>query len=433
MEEYPKILILDIKTFSNDFGGIYDYSSKSVKSITDNILDSTYVIRDKNNNFKNINQHSDIPKESDLLFHVLNDSQNIFFLINPIPRKLKLTRDNLAYINNKIWYVINSEDNLENGNNNPPYYINVNDIMKLGKVKFNISKIFIKNSNIENDPPMPINDLLRYDISKLNQNTPPVFPEIFEAISYSKNNEDKNDNHEQTIDGTPSAELPEEQKKSEKKNQNFKCIICKKETFKNYSETDDGESGNLISLCNCREEGLVHLGCLRKQLKVNCQEKGIDKEITIENIECPICKEQYPLKFKYKNENDSKIKNLIEEYKEPEDEDYMVLESLDYYIDEKICKTIHIIKLTNENISIGRDPENDLIEKDISISRFHAVLKYNKMTSKISIVNKSKKFGTLVLIKKPLKILDEKIHLQVGRSYIVGKLEEKNKILQHYI
>ena len=112
MEEYPKILILDIKTFSNDFGGIYDYSSKSVKSITDNILDSTYVIRDKNNNFKNINQHSDIPKESDLLFHVLNDSQNIFFLINPIPRKLKLTRDNLAYINNKILYVINSEDNL---------------------------------------------------------------------------------------------------------------------------------------------------------------------------------------------------------------------------------------------------------------------------------------------------------------------------------
>ena len=249
MEENPKILILDIKTFSNDFGGIYDYSSKSVKSITDNILDSTYVIRDKNNNFQNINQHSDIPKESDLLFHVLNDSQNIFFLINPIPRKLKLNRDNLAYMNNKIWYVINSEDNLENDNNNPPYYINVNDIIKLGKVKFNISKIFIKNSNIENDPPMPINDLLRYDISKLNQNTPPVFPEIFEAISYSKNNEDKNDNHEQTIDGTPSAELPEEQKKSEKKNQNFKCIICKKETFKNYSETDDGESGNLISLC----------------------------------------------------------------------------------------------------------------------------------------------------------------------------------------
>ena len=105
----------------------------------------------------------------------------------------------------------------------------------------------------------------------------------------------------------------------------------------------------------------------------------------------------------------------------------MVLESLDYYIDEKICKTIHIIKLTNENISIGRDPENDLIEKDISISRFHAVLKYNKMTSKICIVNKSKKFGTLVLIKKPLKILDEKIHLQVGRSYIIANLKLKNE------
>ena len=46
MEEYQKILILDIKTFSNDFGGIYDYSSKSVKSITDNILSFFIIIID---------------------------------------------------------------------------------------------------------------------------------------------------------------------------------------------------------------------------------------------------------------------------------------------------------------------------------------------------------------------------------------------------
>ena len=426
-EENPKILILSIRTLTNDFGGIYDYSEKAVKSINGIVLDSTYVVRDKNNNFEYIKQHSDIPREGELIFHVLNDNISSFFLINPIPKKLELTRDNLVYINNKIWFVINSDDNMENDNNNGPYYLNENDVIKLGKVKFVVKKIYIKNSNIENDPPIPVNDFLKYDVSKLNKDSSQIFGQVFETEIYSKNKEDKDDNNdnEQEEDGeTPSAKLPDEQKKIQKNNR--KCILCQKETFKfnNNSETDAGENGNLISLCKCKEEGLVHLGCLREKLHAKVENKGIDKEITIENFECPNCKEQYPLKFKYKNELEEK--NLIEEYKEPED-DFLILESLDYYIDEKICKTIHIIKLVNEIITIGRDPENDVIEKDISISRFHAVLKYNKMTSKICIVNKSKKFGTLVLIKKPLKILDEKIHLQVGRSYIIANLKLKNE------
>ena len=134
----------------------------------------------------------------------------------------------------------------------------------------------------------------------------------------------------------------------------------------------------------------------------------------IENFECPNCQEQYPLK--YKLENEKEIKYLIEEYQEPKEGDYIILESLDYYLNEKYCKSIQIIKLNSDCITIGREAVNDIVEKDISISRFHAVMKYNKVNSKICLQNKSQKFGTLVLIKKPLKILDKKIHLQVGRT-----------------
>ena len=112
MEDEPIFVNLLLKTWTSDIGGIYDYSEKAVKSINGFVLDSSYVVRDKNNNFEYIKQHSDIPREGELIFHVLNDNISSFFLINPIPKKLELTRDNLVYINNKIWFVINSEDNM---------------------------------------------------------------------------------------------------------------------------------------------------------------------------------------------------------------------------------------------------------------------------------------------------------------------------------
>ena len=104
---------------------------------------------------------------------------------------------------------------------------------------------------------------------------------------------------------------------------------------------------------------------------------------------------------------------------------------MDYKKEDKYCKSIHIINLENEYITIGRENDKDIIEKDISISRFHAVLKYNKINGKICLQNKSKKFGTLVLVKNPIKVLDKTIDLQVGRTYIEAKLgikeEMKNK------
>ena len=68
--------------------------------------------------------------------------------------------------------------------------------------------------------------------------------------------------------------------------------------------------------------------------------------------------------------------------------------------------------------------KNDIIDTDISISRFHSVLKFNKDTGNITLENESK-FGTLVLVKNNIKLTDnKKIYFQVGRTFITA--EQKN-------
>ena len=84
-------------------------------------------------------------------------------------------------------------------------------------------------------------------------------------------------------------------------------------------------------------------------------------------------------------------------------------------------KSIHVIQLTGEELTIGRGHESDVRINDISVSRKHAILKYNE-DGTLLLRDLKSKFGTLILIKKPLKIKEKKIHLQIGRTYIEGWL-----------
>ncbi len=85
-------------------------------------------------------------------------------------------------------------------------------------------------------------------------------------------------------------------------------------------------------------------------------------------------------------------------------------------------KSIHVIQLNDEELTIGRGHESDVRINDISVSRNHAKLKYNKEDGTILLRDLKSKFGTLILIKKPLLIKEKKIHLQIGRTYIEGWL-----------
>ena len=395
MEGEQKVVNLTLKTWTSDVGGIFDYSTKSVQTVKNIIRESTYVVRDKNSHsIENIQQQSSIQNnEEDLLFHVLIDINDKYSLYNPIPKRFKQNTENYKYLNNKIWYVIKSEDaNEDDDNYNEEYSLSENDIIKFGKVKFAVQKIHLENEN--DDPATPMGNPKNYNISELNKDCPPVF-DVFNV-------------------------------NLEKINDNIVCNFCERKE-KNFDEKTAIENDDtLIYLCNCKNKQFFHLSCLideKISKNIKRDEKPIDYSIIIEDFFCPECKEQYPLQYKIKDkENESEIKYIIDfSDKEPKFGDYMILESLDNRRGEKYYKTIHIIKLNklnNEYITFGREGDNDIIEEDISISRNHAIFCYNKNEGKIYLKNKSKKFGTLVLVKKGFNLLDKKIHLQVGRTYI---------------
>lgn len=122
--------------------------------------------------------------------------------------------------------------------------------------------------------------------------------------------------------------------------------------------------------------------------------------------------------------------NLID-LEKPKDKNYIILESLNQMKENCNIKSIHVITLGDAKITIGRGHESDVRINDISVSRTHAVLYYNKNTGRLLLRDSGAKFGTLVLIKDKLEIKNKIIQLQIGRTYIAAKLttkEESEKI-----
>ena len=195
------------------------------------------------------------------------------------------------------------------------------------------------------------------------------------------------------------------------------CKIC-------YSEETDNLNNPMVHLCKCKG-GLnyAHFECIKHWMKTKLvvleNTKKTVKSYYILSFNCEICKTPYP--FNFKLSNNDKIYELIE-IERPLNINYIILESLNQIKENCNMKSIHIISLTNdEDILIGRGHECDVRIRDISVSRFHCKLKYNKKNNSLLIKDLKSKFGTLVLIKTPFEI-KEPIQIQIGRTYVKTSL-----------
>ena len=151
-----------------------------------------------------------------------------------------------------------------------------------------------------------------------------------------------------------------------------------------------------------------------------------------DKFNCEVCEEPYSLSYKFieKNNNKTNIYSLIDDINQPENFDYIILESLTFIKKNKNIKNIFVIKLTDRELNIGRHTDNDIIDNDMTISRYHAILKYNKNNGHITITNKSK-FGVLLLIKDNVKLnVKQKIFIQMGKTYLSAGVKDSlnNKI-----
>ena len=370
----------------------------------------SYIVINLDNSLHKINIPEELDPNAEFLFGIRKITKdNTYKVINSlkISNQTKKTEEEIKNLRKKLWYLVNSGEDKDEDKINEDYILNENDIIKLGDCIFEVvKKKIIKNykNNFNNKDQL-------YNISSLNNNFGPVFNICIDKEEKSEQNNQSNINNNE----------------NNKNNSNIKEDNLKDSNI---------NKNPIIKLCDCYN----HFECIKSRLLSELEiEQKLKKEkvisFNIDEFKCNVCGKNIPLRF----EKSGKIYNFLE-FK---DLNYIVLEYLGKIIGkssnenngdknnkDKELKKVYIIKLGNELIRIGRNTKdistNDINIPDMSISRNHAVLKFNKENGTLLLENRNKKnienTSTFVLIKDNFKINKKKIKFMTGKCYITINL-----------
>jgi hypothetical protein len=169
----------------------------------------------------------------------------------------------------------------------------------------------------------------------------------------------------------------------------IQCKIC---------WSDDQSTENPL-LCSCKCDGSVryiHYDCLKHWLKqkmtTNEQESCVS--YTWKQFECEICKTPYPYVFRTQGR-----KYRLVDVALPQTGNFLWLESMTF--EKNSSRMVHVIRPQpngKTEFKMGRGHEADLRVSDISVSRCHAIIKYDASTTQqFYLEDNLSKFGTLVL------------------------------------
>lgn len=188
------------------------------------------------------------------------------------------------------------------------------------------------------------------------------------------------------------------------------CRLCLEEE----EATNDGSYDHiLISPCKCKGTcQYIHLVCLQSWFRSRLVMKPVNNALSYQwkNAGCEVCQEPIPRRF-YVKDILVDLFELNTTFPEP----YLIIESIAK--DKKNGYYLHVLKMKKEdNFKLGRGHQCDVRIGDISVSRFHALIKYEN--DKFLVVDNNSKFGTLVLMNEQFPISEEKIAVQVGRTVI---------------
>ena len=378
------------QTWERDSYGLFDYEGIHNTSIHLHIDSSCFIARESNLIHSSLDK---VSLSSEYLFDIKQTGINNGYLLSNIClTNQKPTIESINGLSNKIWYVIPKDKDNKHlhhqsntntiTNSNEDYYLTKHDIFKLGRVKFKIVEC-----SFNPNPKHFVNG--NYNLSYINSTSSPVFKDVYvvnEVISHSNE---------------------------------CLCKIC----YSNETYIDNP----LINLCLCKGGiGQAHLNCIKMwmstKLSIKENENKNIKSYSIKCFNCEICKTPYPTKLQIKG--NSKIYNLID-IDIPNNNDYVIFESLNQIKDNSNIKTIHVITLNTNKFVIGRGHDSDIRVNDISVSRAHALLSYDNKEKTLMLQDLKSKFGTLVLIKHPLRMLAKPLTLQIGRTLIECQIMEE--------
>ena len=90
---------------------------------------------------------------------------------------------------------------------------------------------------------------------------------------------------------------------------------------------------------------------------------------------------------------------------------------------------IHIVDFSeNEKIVVGRHESSNIRINDISVSRYHAYIKRIGKRDHYFLTDNLSKFGTLILIQRPFKLLEHEFNVvQVGNRVIEFDVKRKTR------
>ena len=247
-------------------------------------------------------------------------------------------------------------------------------------------------------------------------------------IKFQKNKDNKKDNkdiNEDNISVNTNLNLKEipTQKNNKKvyekdENQKYKiCRIC-------YLE-DDTIENPLIQPCICSGSmKFIHLDCLKHWLQTSIFVKiESNKDSTLylfKTPECELCKTKFTDYIRHKG----KLYEILD-FKN-DFTNYLIIESIT--VDKNQNKYLYVVNLDqpNNNVTIGRGHDCNILLSDISVSRWHCFLTVDKKVKKIYIHDFNSKFGTLILVQaKNITMCPElKLCIQIGRTYLELILKE---------
>jgi len=174
-----------------------------------------------------------------------------------------------------------------------------------------------------------------------------------------------------------------------------------------------GEDDPLIAPCQCKGSiEYVHLGCLRHWIRgrLNLSDAP-GGSYFYRPLSCELCKAVYPTYIHSGHERSP----LVEvPWTQPP---FIVLENMVRDSQQHATRGLHVFSLAEKVLKLGRGHESDVRIADVSISRCHATIRFQR--GQFLLEDNKSKFGTLVAMKKP-RLLEPGSHIsiQMGRTVL---------------
>ena len=178
----------------------------------------------------------------------------------------------------------------------------------------------------------------------------------------------------------------------------------------------------LVSLCKCMGTvKYIHYDCLKDWISkgVVRQQQNNTLFYSYQEPKCEICKKYYQAEFMYEGRKYS----LLDMDKAP-NPPYAIFEGIDFD-DESKKFQVYLIGLGEEEITIGRNSNSNVVMKEISVSRSHCALLYKN--KQLFIRDKGSKFGTLIKLENEIEFSPiEGISFQYESKLLT--IKEKNRL-----